>query len=112
MARKISMVAIMTLLVGCFYRAGWEGDRNKFVGLKLDPELILVDGYYAPLDFINYFFHWSSGRKFDRAEPEGGGTRYYITYGGECRYSIFLDGDNVMRSWRYETSNRSQCIVY
>lgn len=51
--------------MSCFYRAGWEGDRNKFVGLKLDPELILVDGYYAPLDFINYLFHCSTDRKFD-----------------------------------------------
>lgn len=99
------------LLASCVpYRSAWEGDRNQFIGKEIDPKLILENGYYGA-KFGSYFFHWGVERRFDRIEKERDGVRYYITYGGPCRYSILLDETNVMVSWRYEKSRRSWCVV-
>jgi len=105
------------LLFCCFiisacipYRSAWEGDRNRFIGMKLDPQLILTDGSYGA-KYGSYFFDTFVERKFDNVVVEDNFVRYYITWRGRCQYSILLDKEGVMHSWRYETEQRQGCIV-
>ena len=107
----ISLI-LMFFLYGCLsYRSAWEEDKNQFVNKELDPDLILTEGSYGA-KYGSYFFGWSKNRKFDQVVSEGVNTRYYITYGGPCKYSILLDENNVMLSWQYETKHRSRCTLH
>lgn len=72
------------------YRSAWEGDRNQFVGRRLEPELILADGSYGA-KYGSYFFDTFVERKFDAVVKEGGFVRYYMTWRGRCKYSVLLD---------------------
>lgn len=103
---------LIVLIYGCLpYRSAWEGDKSQFVGMQIDPDLILERGSYGA-KHGSYFFNAFAERKFDKIQKEGVNTRYYITYGGPCKYSILLDKNNIMLSWRYETKHRSRCTVH
>lgn len=107
----ISFFAVI-LLHGCISpRFMWEAGRDNFINKELEPGLILQRGSYGA-KHGSYFFNAFADRKFDKFEQEGANTRYYITYGGSCKYSILLDENNVMLSWRYETKHRSRCTVH
>ncbi|WP_131190153.1 hypothetical protein [Stutzerimonas kirkiae] len=103
---------LIVLVAGCIpYRSAWEGDRNQFIGKKLDPVLVLEEGSYGA-KYGSYFFNYHVERRFYKVISEGGFMRYFIIYGGPCRYSILLDKSNVMVSWRYETDKRGRCTVH
>ena len=107
----ISLFAIV-FLHGCISpRFMWEAGREKFINKELDPELVLKRGGYGA-KHGSHFFNAFAERKFDKIQKEGVNTRYYITYGGPCKYSILLDKNNIMLSWRYETKHRSRCTVH
>ncbi|TBU94784.1 hypothetical protein DNJ95_11150 [Stutzerimonas kirkiae] len=75
------MFFLMLFSSACIpYRSAWEGDRDQFVGKKLDPDIILADGSYGA-KYGNYFFDTFVERKFDAVIVEGGLVRYYITWG-------------------------------
>lgn len=108
----LTSLLLILFLYGCLsYRSAWEGDKNQLISKRLDPELILERGAYGA-KHGSYFFNAFAERKFDRVKLEGRYTRYHITYGGPCKYSILLDENNVMLSWRYETKHRSRCTVH
>jgi hypothetical protein len=49
-----------------------------------------------------------------RTEPEGSGTRYYIRlYYERCKYSLYVDDKDIIKSWRDEggTSHMSRCLL-
>lgn len=49
-----------------------------------------------------------------RTEPEGSGTRYYIRFYYErCKYSLYVDQNDTIRSWRDEggTSHMTRCLL-
>lgn len=49
-----------------------------------------------------------------RTETEGSGKRYYIRFDYErCKYSFYVDENDVIRSWRDEggTSNMNRCLL-
>ncbi len=49
-----------------------------------------------------------------RTQPEGSGTRYYIRFYYErCKYSSYVDENDIIRSWRDEggTSHMNRCLV-
>lgn len=49
-----------------------------------------------------------------RTEREGPGTRYYIRFDYErCKYSLYVDENDIIRSWRDEggTSHMNRCLV-
>ena len=49
-----------------------------------------------------------------RVENEGSGKRYYIRFYYErCKYSLYVDENDVIRSWRDEggTSNMNRCLL-
>ena len=109
---SFTIFTVVFLLYGCISpRYMWEAGKDKFIGKQLDPSMVLAEGAYGA-KYGSYFFSWNKKRKFDRVEREGVNTRYYITYGGPCKYSILLDENNVMLSWRYETKHRSRCTVH
>jgi hypothetical protein len=49
-----------------------------------------------------------------RTEREGPGTRYYIRFDYErCKYSLYVDENDIIRSWRDEggNSHMNRCLV-
>lgn len=49
-----------------------------------------------------------------RVENEGPGKRYYIRFDYErCKYSLYVDENDVIRSWRDEggTSTMTRCLL-
>ena len=49
-----------------------------------------------------------------RTEPEGPGTRYFFRYYYErCKYSLYVDENDIIRSWRDEggTDHMNRCLV-
>jgi hypothetical protein len=49
-----------------------------------------------------------------RTEPEGSGARHYIRFDYErCKYSLYVDQNDIIRSWRDEggTSHMSRCLI-
>lgn len=49
-----------------------------------------------------------------RTEREGSGTRYYIYYyKPRCLYSLYVDENDIIRSWRDEggTSHMNRCLL-
>jgi len=49
-----------------------------------------------------------------RTEREGAGTRYYIRFDYDrCKYSLYVDGNDIIRSWRDEggQSPMNNCLV-
>ena len=50
----------------------------------------------------------------DRIEPEGSGTRYYIRFDYErCKYSLYVDENDIIRSWRDEggSNHMKWCLL-
>ena len=49
-----------------------------------------------------------------RTMPEGPGTRYFFRYYYErCKYSLYVDENDIIRSWRDEggTSHMNRCLL-
>lgn len=50
-----------------------------------------------------------------RTEREGAGTRYYILYYYErCKYSLYVDENDIIRSWRDEggRDHMKSCLLH
>jgi hypothetical protein len=85
-------------------------DVNRFIGTKftnpVDPQRAANRGLYS---------HVARGESWlYRTEPEGPGTRYYIRYYYErCKYSLYVDENDIIRSWRDEggASHMTRCLV-
>jgi len=99
MRSKFWILFFFFFILGCSTRSMWVDGMNGMVG----------ESYCR---HYNYFWSPSNKNKsFDRVEVEGGGRRYYITWYGECKYSIYVERDGLIRSWRYETNNMESCYV-
>jgi len=80
---------------------------DRFIGTKftnpIDPQRAANGGLYG------------HGRTWlYRTEPEGSGTRYYIRFYYErCKYSLYVDENDIIRSWRDEggTSHMNRCLI-
>lgn len=115
----LTSLLLIFFIYGCLpYRSAWESSLSQFVGNEIYLDKIFEEKSY--IEYGRYFYNknvykgsgkWGK-RGFDKIVNEDIGVRYYITYGNVCKYSILIDENNVMLSWRYETKNRSRCIVY
>ncbi len=57
---------------------------------------------------------YKGGTWIYRTDQEGPGTRYYIRFDYErCKYSLYVDENDVIRSWRDEggNSHMNRCLV-
>ena len=57
---------------------------------------------------------YKGGEWMYRTEPEGSGKRHYIRFDYErCKYSLYVDQNDIIRSWRDErgTSHMSRCLI-
>jgi hypothetical protein len=84
---------------------------ERFVGTQfknpIDPERNVSTGSF-------YSRVYKGGEWIYRTEPEGLGTRYYIRfYYDRCKYSLYVDQNDTIRSWRDEggTSHMTKCLL-
>jgi hypothetical protein len=57
---------------------------------------------------------YKGGTWIYRTDQEGPGIRYYIRFYYErCKYSLYVDENDIIRSWRDEggTSHMSRCLL-
>ena len=84
---------------------------DRFVNTKftnsIDPERNPATGSF-------YGHGHKGGIWLYRTEREGPGTRHYIRYYYErCKYSLYVDENDIIRSWRDEGGNNhmNRCQV-
>lgn len=73
--------------------------------------------FYPQKEFLNangkrFFSGANDVREVDSVDQEGDGTRYHLTWKGRCKYSILVDAQGVVVSWRRESSGRQGCYVF
>jgi hypothetical protein len=86
-------------------------DVERFIGTKFTNPL---EAKRNPATGSFYGNVYRGGTWLYRTEREGPGTRYYIRYYYErCKYSLYVDENDIIRSWRDEggTSHMNRCLV-
>ena len=108
------LLACTALLLGACNIPGFgpyaaEG-VDRFIGLKftnpIDPKRAANGNLYARSPKGVPWLY--------RTKREGSGTRYYIEHDGErCKYSLYVDQNDIIRSWRDEggSSHMNRCLV-
>ncbi len=102
---KVSCFLLLSiLLIGCApsYN-GWEGGRDFIIGKKMNELSNKPGALWSPASDIH---------SFDYVVIEGSDYRYYLTWIRTCKYSILVSLDGVVKSWRYETSDKHDCYVF
>lgn len=107
---KINIIYIVFFLVGCAPSYSvWEEGLGSFVGTSFESHIYddcasgCGSSYWSPVN---------NNEVFDRVVDESGGRRYYITWIRTCKYSIFVSGGGIIKSWRYETNDIKSCYVF
>lgn len=98
------------LLTGCAPSYSvWSGGLDLMVGTPFESHIYddctngCGDSYWSPVN---------NNEVYDKIVDESGGRRYYITWYSDCKYSIFVSGDGIIRSWCYEAEDKSACYVF
>jgi hypothetical protein len=110
LAKNIIATLSISIFSGCGHSV-WTLGIDRLVNTKFDDHL-----YPPPVECRpncgNYF--WSSGTDhvFDKIINENEGNRYYITWSADCKCSIYVAPDGVIRSWRFESTIMDNCVVW
>ena len=110
MIRNNAIILVLFLLVGCAPSYSyWTDGMNALVGTKFESHIYsdcsrgCGDSYWSPVN---------RNEVFDRVLEEGEGRRFYITWIRDCRYSVLVSRDGIIKSWRYEAANTKSCYVF
>lgn len=109
---KRNSYAFILILSGCLSgHANWAYIQDDMVGTNLNRH------YWPPLCESNCLSSlWSAAadnkNKFDDVVADGANTRYYVTWLPGCQYSVLVDPEGIILSWRYEVANDDKCIVW
>lgn len=73
--------------------------------------------FYPQKEFLNangkrFFSGANDVREIDSVDQEGDNIRYHLTWKVRCKYSILVDAQGVVVSWRRESSSRQGCYVF
>jgi hypothetical protein len=113
MKKIINVFLVCLFAIGCsspFYST-WVSATNGLVGTPFEshfwPPRCLPDCLHQ---------YWSPSNKnaaFDKVlDEEAGEKRYYITWLMDCRYSILVSKEGIIKSWRYEAEDKRSCFVF
>ncbi len=95
-ARSIVLIAVILGLTAC---VGIAADSlDSFVGTRFtssDPRRPDLNPQVR-----NAYYRGHGG--IYKEEPEGKGRRVYINYFRHCRYSLLIDENDIIQSWRDE----------
>lgn len=109
--RRTSLVALIVFfLLGCAPSySHWVNGMNAWIGTRFESHIYADcsrgcgDSYWSPVN---------RNEVFDRVLYEGERKRFYITWIRDCRYSVLVSEDGIIKSWRYETDNTKSCYVF
>jgi hypothetical protein len=93
----ILLICVM-MVPGCPMHGVWKDSVDRFVGTKFDPTLERnqqTTNFYTRRYPTGSQFYYKIGQ-----EPPN--LRYYIMWNVNCRYSLLVDPDGTILSWRYE----------
>ncbi|THF62816.1 hypothetical protein E6C76_16220 [Pseudothauera nasutitermitis] len=100
---KIKRGISISLTLACFfmvsgcYHGYWKESKDRLIGTKFDPNEIrneTGDVYraFVPKGEAIYY----------RVDQEPPNTRYFIKWTSHCRYSLLVDPNGTILSWRFE----------
>jgi hypothetical protein len=93
----ILLICVM-MVFGCQMHGVWKDAKDRMVGTKFDPA---QERNQQTRSF--YARYYPKGSKFYyRVDQEPPNLRYYIQWSPQCRYSLLVDPDGTILSWRYE----------
>ena len=77
----------------------------------------LAQHYWPPLCKVECSVRlWSPASRnkneFDMVKPEGVNYRYFVTWLPGCQYSVLVDPNDIILSWRYEVATDDKCVVW
>jgi len=112
--KKISVIMVVVFLIaGCApSRSAWLSSKDGWVGTTFESHVYSICSR-TPHTCTEPF--WSPANKektFDRLVKESSGTRYYITWIRNCRYSVLVSPESRIVSWKYETNNLESCYLF
>ncbi len=104
---KVTRGMLISLVLACFfivagcYHSYWKESRDSLIGTKFDPNKSLSEigsryRYYIPKEEAIYY----------RVDQEAPNTRYFIEWTPHCRYSLLVDPNGTILSWRFEDTER------
>jgi hypothetical protein len=112
--KLITLVCVCAVLAGCAipgFGPYASDEVDKFIGLKF------TNSKNPKINPINRDYYSNIGKGEEwlyRTEKEGSGKRYYIRYYYErCKYSLYVDENDIIRSWRDEggRDHMSKCLL-
>ncbi|AXK54949.1 hypothetical protein DWF74_16805 [Pseudomonas protegens] len=110
MIKNNVFIMVLFFLVGCAPSySHWVGGMNAMVGTRFESHIYADcsrgcgDSYWSPVN---------RNEVFDRVLEEGEDRRFYITWIRDCRYSVLVSKDGIIKSWRYENANTKSCYVF
>ena len=117
MVKPVHVLAVATVLLssacGIIPGTGFYAAEvvDRFVNTKFTNS---IEPKRNPATGSFYGNVYRGGTWLYRTEPEGPGTRHYIRYYYErCKYSLYVDENDIIRSWRDEGGNNhmNRCLV-
>ncbi len=113
--KTVVLIGLCAVLAGCAIPGFGPYASNivdRFIGTKFtnqkNPRVNSPDrGHYSSVAEGEEWLY--------RTEKEGSGTRYYIRYYYErCKYSLYIDENDIIRSWRDEggRNHMSKCLLH
>lgn len=111
-AKLLSIIFLVVLfgIEGCMPHRYWRESIDRMVGTKFDPQKERNEqttSYYTRKSSKGDDFYY-------RVEAESGNKRYYILWSDSCRYSLLVNSNGTILSWRYEdvAYPRHDCFTY
>lgn len=100
--------------------ASWKESRNNLIGKRFEAALgrpdcepyCSRDWPYWRYELYNPFY---MSNPFYKIALEDTGRRFYIIWNkfwpDFCKYSVYVDEQRIIRSWRYESIDYSSCTL-
>ncbi len=109
---KVTRGILISLVLACFFivsgcHSYWKESKDRLIGTKFDPSENRDEtgGGYR-------FFVPKGEAIYYRIDQEPPNTRYFIKWNSHCRYSLLVDPNDTILSWRFEeTKDPSRACV-
>jgi hypothetical protein len=88
------------MVSGCSMHGIGKSSTDMYVGTKFDPTKVRNQ---QTRDLYTHSYNYPKGGQFYyKVDQEPPNLRYYIKWSPKCRYSLLVDPDGTILSWRYE----------
>ncbi|THF62815.1 hypothetical protein E6C76_16215 [Pseudothauera nasutitermitis] len=108
-------VAMLSIFcVGCVSHSMWVDERDKMVGTKFDPSWNVGMARIGVMNRYKASVHQDDEVAYYRMDQESPNIRYFIQWTPHCRYSLLVDPNGTILSWRFEATKDPgrSCVIH